>query len=488
MNETHQTAYRKGIRWSLAGSLVSALLQFIQMAIFARMAGPEAAGDYALAATFISFLTPVAEAGLSQAVVQAEQIRPHQLAALAWVNWLLGALIFIGLWLAGPGLAGWFGRPELPGLLMVMGASLLITPFGVQFSGLLAREMKFDQAAKIETFSWTGSLLATTCLAWQGWGAWGIAVGFLLRNVLGTIGCIWMGRRILPIHLLKIGRFAEIKPFLRFGAFELGSRWADFFSNYLDKLIIAKWLGATALGYYNLAFTFLMLPTARLGYVVTRVAFPLFARIRHDQHQLQSFFERSSREIVLLLFPIYLAMALFSKEIVLVCFGTEWLPAAPLFIAFGLAGLVRSLCTPFPQLVKGLGKPQFWLVWMLIFSAVLCLSLICFLYQNPSAESAAWSRATAKFAVELGLLWWLAKWCKVEFGPVLGFAGKALLSLLPVVVITGLTGLMSHNFWVATISKSMVFGIGVLLTYRFGPLKAATLELLQHFTKQGMRP
>ncbi|MBC7776179.1 MAG: oligosaccharide flippase family protein, partial [Phycisphaerae bacterium] len=86
MTKDLHSAYRQGIRWSLTGSVGSAVFQFAQMAVFARLAGPEAAGDYVLAATFISFLTPVAEAGLSQAVVQSKRVLPQQLATLAWVN------------------------------------------------------------------------------------------------------------------------------------------------------------------------------------------------------------------------------------------------------------------------------------------------------------------------------------------------------------------------------------------------------------------
>ncbi len=475
-------AYKKGIRWSLAGSTGYAFFQFAQMAVFVRLAGPEALGDYALAATFISFLTPVAEAGLSQAIVQAERIEPKQLATLARVNWLLGALIFLSLWAGGPTLAGWFGRADLSGLLLVMGASLLITPFGAQYSGLVVREMQFDQVAKIEISAWVISFGSTFWLAWLGWGPWAMAVGFLLRNLVATFGFVWIGRRTIPVNLFNTSSLKEIVPMLRFGAFELSSRWADFFSNYLDKLIIAKWLGVAALGYYNLAFTFLMLPTARLGYVFTRVSFPLFARVRHDRVLLQTFFERPAREVILLLFPIYLAMALFSEEIVTVFFGEKLLPAAPLFVAFGLAGLVRTLCTPFPQLVKGLGKPQYWLVWLLIFSSVLCGSLLLFLSQNPSVESAAWSRTAAKFAVEIGLLWWLAKWCGLNFVPVLRFAAKVILCLTPVVLLTWLTGLVSNIFWVATALKSMVFGLGLVMIYWYGPLKKEVRSLLQNFS------
>lgn len=478
-----QNAYQNGIRWSLAGSTASALFQFAQMAVFARLAGPEAAGDYALAATFISFLTPVAEAGLSQAVVQASHIQERQLATLTWVNWALGALIFTLLYISGPVLSQWFGRPELPGLLLVMGASLLLTPFGAQYSALLTREMQFGQSAKIEILSWIISFIGTVWLACLGEGAWAMAIGFLLRNIVATLGCVWLGRQMLAVNLFQTAKIAEISPMLRFGAFELSSRWADFFSNYLDKLIIAKWLGPAALGYYNLAFTFLMLPTARLAYMITRVSFPVFARIRHEPVLIQAFFERIAREIILLLFPVYLIMVLFSNEMVLLCFGEKWLPAAPLFVVLGIAGLIRTLCAPFPQMVKGLGKPQFWLAWMIIFSTALGLSLVICLSMEPSALSAAWSRTFTKILVEIALLWGLAKWCGLDFAPVLRFAGKVLLLLMPVIASTYLAGSIVEHFWISTGLKSTVFLSGLFVVYRFTGLQEAVQKLVQNFSR-----
>ncbi len=82
MNPELKNAYKKafaGRCWALW------VFQFAQMAVFARVAGPEAAGDYALAA-FISFITPVAEAGLSQAVVQAPDSSEAIGGAGRWVN------------------------------------------------------------------------------------------------------------------------------------------------------------------------------------------------------------------------------------------------------------------------------------------------------------------------------------------------------------------------------------------------------------------
>jgi O-antigen/teichoic acid export membrane protein len=481
-NSPLQAAYRSSIRWSLAGAVGTAFFQLCQMVVFTRIAGPTAAGDYALAATFMAFLHPLTEAGISQAVVQPQQARPAQLATLAWVNFALGALIFSGLWLwGGAAIGDWYGRAEFRSLLLWMAASLFFTPFGTQHAGILMREMRFEASAKIEIFAWACSLLATATLAWQGWGAHAMAMSFLLRNGLNTLGCLWAGNAIFPINWLKVSHLREVRPFFRFSFYDLSAAWAEFFSNYLDKLIVGKWLGVTALGYYNLAFTFLMLPTARLGYIVTRVSFPVYARLRDDRAALDAFFRQSAREVTLTLYPLYASMVVFSSEIVLIFFGEKWLPTAPLFVAFGLAGLVRTLAAPFPHLTRGIGRPQRWLGWLLVFTLAVNAALVALLSLHPAVESAAWARTATKFLVEIGMLTWLARRCGVQFWPVLRFAGRVAACLAPAVLLTWAVGCVSRDFYVATALKSMAFAIGLVWFALRSPLHREVKSLARLF-------
>jgi O-antigen/teichoic acid export membrane protein len=154
-------------------------------------------------------------------------------------------------------------------------------------------------------------------------------------------------------------------------------------------------------------------------------------------------------------------MALFAQEIVLILFGAKWLPAAPLFIAFGLAGIVRTLSAPFPQLIRGLGKPQIWLIWLLVFTSLLNVSLICSLSFQASPSNAAWSRTLVKFLVEIPLLYWLARYLGLQFQPILYFAGSLLCWLAPVALCTWLVGNIPGSWlWILT-AKTSVFLLGV---------------------------
>ncbi len=475
--------FRQGVRWSLIGSFGATLFQFLQMVVFARLAGPEQAGDYALAAVFMGLLTPLAEAGLSQALVSARALTPRHFVTLSWLNFVVSALIFSALWLLGPWVAAWYQRPALATLLPVMGIALLATPLGAQYGALLARDLRFDAAAKIQVVSGALSFLAVAFLAWKGWGPWAMATGFIVKNVLASLGCWLSARRHFPVKWLKISPLSEIMPYLRFAVFDLSARWADYLANWLDSLIVGKWLGASSLGFYNLAYTIGTLPTARLGYVVTRVTFPLFARTQGDLSLRQTIFQRASRDVALLLFPVYATLALFSTELIQLVYGPAWLPSAPLLCAFGVAGLVRTLAAVFPQLTRGIGKPQLlftWLLaWTLAANSVLCLVLWC----SPDTASAAWSRVAAKILFELPLLAWLAGRCGVAFGPLLHFAGKLLQGLAPVAILVVLADILIPGFGIKLVAKALVWGGGLGWLVWKGALRGEFRALWENFGK-----
>lgn len=481
MNHEHQ--FRRGVRWSLIGSLGAAAFQFLQMIVFARLAGPEQAGEYALAATVMALLLPLAEAGLSQALVQSRALTPGHFVALFWLNFGISILVFTCLWVFGPWLAAWYERPVLCALLPFMGLVLLVAPFGTQYGALLLRDLRFETAAKIEILAGAASFTAVTLLAWRGWGPWAMAAGFVVKNTLTSAGSLLAARRDFPVDWRKPSPWMEIRPYLGFAGYDLAARWTDFLANWLDKLIVGKWLGATALGFYHLAFTLGTIPTARLGHAVTRVTFPLFAKAQGDSAQLEAIFRRAGRDVVLALFPVYTLLALFSRELTGLLYGPQWAPAAPLLVAFGVAGLVRTLAAVFPQLTRGIGQPRLLFLWLLGWTAASNTALCLFLWLEPTAGAAAWSRVTAKFLLEIPLLTWLARRCGVAFLPLLSFAGKVALALAPIAAATWLAGACVQGFWEKLLLKTVVFLAGLVWLGWKSPLREALQTLVAGLRK-----
>ena len=407
--EKLEDIFKRGVRWSLTGSIGGTLLLMVQAVVFARLAGPSEAGRYALAATVIAFLSPMAEAGLGQAVVQARKVEPEQVAVLGWVNFGIGAILFALLGISAPYIAQWMGQPSVMGLLLIMGFSLFFTPFGAQYGGLMVRHLQFKAAATIELYSSLLGVITTCLLAVQGWGAGAMAMGYLVKNMLATAGAWWIGRELMDIPWWRPGKLADAVHFIRLGLMDLSARWVDAGANYADKIVVGKWLGVTALGFYNQAFGLYLLPVTRIGSVVGRVAFPVVARLQDDSEGLRAFYERTSRQLMWLLVPIYGVMALFSEWIIVLLYGEAWLPAAGALRLFSLAGLLRTGPVLLPHFLRGIGKPQLQMTYLLCRTVAVNVILGVVLYVYPDLFHAALAWAVAEVLVGNGLAVWIRK-------------------------------------------------------------------------------
>jgi O-antigen/teichoic acid export membrane protein len=470
-----------GTRWALAGTGASNLIQLVQIAWFARVAGPQAAGDYALAAAAVGILAPVAEAGLGQAIVQSQQVTARQIAAVTWLNWGLSLFFFAILSICAPQLSAWFGSREAGGLAVLMGASMLTNPLGAAYGGLLTKKMRFHVIARIEIGAAAVSFLTTAALLGVGWGAWAMAWGFLVRNVVATLGCVVAGRDLAKIRIfvffttkghkrtqrgVYLADFRSVVPLLRFGAYETGGRWTDFLFSQSDKLLVAKLLGLAALGHYHLAHTFLLLPAARIGAVLARVAFPAYALPKSRREQNQAVFDRFARQTVLLLFPLYLGIALISPEALRLFLRADWAPAAELVWPFACIGLLHSLIGLFQPLVKGLGHPEQWLVVTLALAGGISASVFLVLWLWPTGNSAAWARLAATALVGTFLCAWMAKQHDVSLRQALGLAMQMLLRSLPFVFLAQWSAGHVENLYAALALKTVVFGLGTLHSRR----------------------
>jgi O-antigen/teichoic acid export membrane protein len=227
-------------------------------------------------------------------------------------------------------------------------------------------------------------------------------------------------------------------------------------TNNLDKAVVGRFLGAEALGVYNLGYTFLAMPTGRLGYMVSRVTFPVFARMREDQAGLNAFFRETTLDIVYLLYPLYGFAFAFAPEMVQTVFGEAWMGAVSVIRVFCLLGFVRTVGTPIPQLLRGMGKPQWSLYWLLGMTVVSNLALCLLMWAWPDMLAAAWSQLLIQGLVGFWGYRLLTTWSGVDASEAWTAALKiGLLVSVPLLLCLGLE--LWHAQW-PWLYKTGIFG------------------------------
>lgn len=351
-----------GVRWTASAAGINAALNFVQTAVLAHFLLPSHFGLGSMVVVVVAFAQMFADAGVSSAIIHRHEPTKNELASLYWFNVACGVGIFVVVNVAAPLIVGLFNEPRLATPLRVASLSFLIAPFGQQLQFLLQKELRFRSLAVTSISGYVAGLLVAVSLGVAGAGVYALVFG-QLANVLVRAAMLvvvqWRNRPTL--HFAR----RDLTGYLGFGLYQTGDRAANFFNAYLLHGLIGSMLGAHTLGIYTLAFELAFKPLDAVTPIVTRVAFPVLARIRDDLGRVRRGYLAMLRLLSTVNFPIALVTAALAPVIVPVVYGESWRPAIPIVEVLALVALLRSSGSPIGALLLGLGKANWGFWWSL---------------------------------------------------------------------------------------------------------------------------
>lgn len=463
--DTDEKKFGTGVRWSLLGSGLGALIQLVQLLLFARFCGTEAMGTWALGAAIVTIGIGFADLGLGQALVQQKQLHRSDYYLLLKLVSGIGLGLAFALFVGAGALAAFFNNPSLKSLLELLSPVLLFGSWAALYTGVLLRNMRFEALTHIELYASLAGLLAFFLGIYLGLTVLAMGIALLVRFAVMSFA----GFLFFKPNELEPGKQQSLVQLFQFGVFDMGTRWVELLAGYLDKLILGKLLGPAALGYYNIAYAFYTIPTSKIGFIVSRVAFPFFARIQEETLRVRELFQAVSAKLLLLLLPIYSGLILFAHEGVLLLLGEEWMPAGVLIQVLSLGGFMRSMSVLYPQAYRGLGmvKKLFWA--LLVWNAGQLLALYFVVKWIPEVHVAVWLRALWELLPGMGLLYVLSLDLPVQFNKQFRFAARLCLLLAPILLLGFLPGVLFDSIRIVLPFKIMLFATGMyFLIFRSG--------------------
>lgn len=307
-----------------------------------------------------------ADMGISSALVHRQDTTREQLSSLFWLNLVAGFAVFLATVALSPIVASLFGEPRLGRLIFCAALIFLIWPIGGQFSLLLQKELDFRTLALCEIASALLTAVVTIATANGGHGAFSLVLGKLAgagltAAVYGVIG--W--RRWRPTLHFSL---RDLKGYLSFGLYQMGQATLVFAAGQIDQLYVGVVLGAQALGYYAFAWNLVLQPMMKLNFVLTRVAFPVFARVQLDNRRLQRGYMTLLWLLTSINAPVLIGCAAIAPLLVPTIFGPQWLPAVTIVQILALVSLFVSITNPADSVMLAMGRTDLafrWRFWLL---------------------------------------------------------------------------------------------------------------------------
>src|SRR5262249_58766949 len=104
-----------------------------------------------------------------------------------------------------------------------------------------------------------------------------------------------------------------------------------------------RFLGATPLGFYAIAYKAVLTPVARIALPIQEVLFPALSRMQTERARLGTAWLRATRLTAAIAAPALVGLAILTPEFISVVLGKKWEPGGTILRILVVVGLVQAL-------------------------------------------------------------------------------------------------------------------------------------------------
>lgn len=361
-----RTAVLRGLGWLSGAQGARQALQLGLRVLLARLLSPADFGLLSMVTAISGFFLMFNDLGFGPALVRKEAVTEAELSTVFWLNGATGIVLALATAGLGPPLAWFYRQPALLAVCLGLACGAFAAPLGTVQTALLQRRFAFRSLAIVDLVGVAAGGALGVFLAATGHGAWALVWqinGTALAALLATLlAAGWTpGLQFDPAAARRLWQFGS-----RLTAASALNYWA----RNLDNLLVGRFLGTTALGFYSQAYQMMLFPVQNVAALAGRVMYPALARVQADPDRFRRAYLQALRGIAAFTFPLMLGAMAVAPDLFPALFGPQWQPSVFLFQVLCVIGMLQSLGTTIGWIYTTTGRSDLHLRWNLIVAAV----------------------------------------------------------------------------------------------------------------------
>jgi len=341
-----------GVVWAFVATALSRLAWLAALAILARLLAPAEFGLFAFGLIFLTYVETIGDLGTGAALIHWPRRTGDAAQVTFYLNLTMGAFWFTLAQVAAPWVAGFFRHPEGEPVIRVLAVSFLLRSLGNTHDALCQKELRFRARLVPEAALTVGKGAVAVGLAYAGFGVWSLVWG-QLAGLGFQAAALW---RIVPWRPRGRPPADLVRPLLAYGRGIIAVNVLAAVVHHADLVVVGRMLGATALGFYQMATKVPEVTVTLAVWVVSKVLFAAFSRAHAAGRGLARGYLTALRYVSLITVPAAAGLCLVARPLVLVLFGEDWLPAVPVLRALAVYVGVRSVGSHAGDVLKATGR------------------------------------------------------------------------------------------------------------------------------------
>ncbi|WP_191905663.1 lipopolysaccharide biosynthesis protein [Microbacterium caowuchunii] len=366
------TQSARAVMWTSAQKWVVRIGGFATVAILARMLTPEDFGLVAIAMTVIPFLYLISDFGFVSYIVQADDLDQRKLSTAFWYSSGAGLVLTGAMVASAPLVAAVLRTPEAATVLAAVAPAAFIAGLASVPIALLRRNMRFRLLSVQATAAGLLAQIVAIVGAFVGWGVYALVAQLLVSQLVAALLAWAWGRWVpgLRFSLRDLGAMAG------FGIKVVGVDLVAIVRSWIEVWLITITLGATGLGYLNIAQRLIQVSQDLSAAAITPVSTVVFAKVRAEPERLRSGYVRSQSVSFAVVMPVMAFIAVAAPALVPFVFGPGWETSVVPAQILAVAGILTVSALLDQGLFIGAGKPGRWLAYALVIDLLTVLATL----------------------------------------------------------------------------------------------------------------
>lgn len=343
---------KKEYLWNIIGKFAPQALYLGSTMILARKLTPDDFGKVGVLAIFISIANTLVDCGLGGSLVKEKKITNLDCSTIFSFNLFISLVIYIVLYCLGPYIEFIFKAEGLTIIVRILSLFFVINAWGIIPNTLLIRDLRFKD---IMIRNIIGTILGVTVsiiIAYSNGGAFAL-VAYQLTVAIVTV---FISFHITGYKLSFTFNLSCFKRLVSFGAFTTISNVIDSIYENLITFLFGRFLGMKQAGYIDQAKKLETSVTQTITTTINTVSFPILTKMRDTISAFIKECEETTKTISYILFPLLWIIAIYSKPIIKIIYGSKWTDASIYLSLLIYAGVFLVLESLYRNYVKSLTK------------------------------------------------------------------------------------------------------------------------------------
>lgn len=316
-----------GIIYSAFARYGGVIISLVIGAILARLLSPEEFGIVALISVYLTFFNLLSDFGLGSAVVHNQTLTSEDIRSIFSFSVILALVLAFLFFISAPIISNFYNKDVLLPVMRYLSLSVLFQSLLAVPQALIQKDLRFKQIGIITLSVQLITGVVSIVLAYIGFSFYALVIQSVLASFISFFVFYWLS----PISFNICLNWLSIRKVLRFSSFQFLFNFINYFSRNADNILIAKFMGSSALGFYDKSYRLMLMPVQNLTHVVTPVLLPVLSKYQDDKDYIFQSYLKVVRLLAVVGFPLSVLLYFSASEIIHLLFGSQWGQSVPVF-------------------------------------------------------------------------------------------------------------------------------------------------------------